>query len=122
MRFLVDQAVSWQVARDLTALGHDAVHTRDLALSQADDETILERARAEQRVIITQDTDFGGLLAMSGAAYPSVILIRMRDGRPAAQARALAENLPRLESDLQQGAVVVVQDEAIRIRRLPIRR
>ena len=120
MKFLVDQAVSWRVARDLTTAGHDAVHVRDLGLSTADDETILDRAGAEQRVVITQDTDFGTLLAASGVSHPSVILLRMREGRPELQVRTLIESISAVEKDLLSGAIVVVSDETIRIRRLPM--
>jgi len=118
MKFLVDQAVSWQVARDLGAAGHDAVHVRDVGLAAADDEVVLKRAFDEKRVIITQDTDFGTLLTTTGARRPSVILLRLRDARPEVHARTLLESLEATEEDLQRGAIVVVGDAAIRIRRL----
>lgn len=120
MRFLVDQAVSWQVASDLATSGHDAVHVGDLGLSDAGDRTILERAASEERIIITQDTDFGALLARTKEIVPSVILFRGHDGRPSAQYRTLIEHLSILESDLTSGAIVVITDRAIRVRRLPI--
>jgi hypothetical protein len=52
----------------LAGAGHDTVHVRDLGLAAADDRTILERARQDDRVIVTQDTDFGTLLAAALAA------------------------------------------------------
>jgi len=118
MRFLVDQAVSWQIARDLKAAGHDAVHVRDIGLAAANDESVLQRAVEERRVVITQDTDFGTLLTTTGARRPSVILLRLRDGRPEVYTRALLESLRATQEDLQQGVIVVVGDAAIRIRRL----
>lgn len=120
MRFLVDQAVSWRVANDLTVAGHDAVHVRDLGMSTARDAVILDRAASEDRIIITQDTDFGTLLVASGSERPSVILLRMRSGRPAEQARALLASLTAAEEDLLEGAIVAMSDEAIRVRRLPV--
>ena len=122
MRFLVDQAVSWRVARDLAAEGHDAVHVRDLGLAAADDATILRRAADEERVIITQDTDFGTLLAGSFDAQPSVIILRMHNGRPEEHTSALLANLDELDDDLVRGAIVVIGDTAIRVRRLPVTR
>lgn len=120
MKFLVDEAVSWQVARDLCAQGHDAVHVGDLGLSAAKDAVVLDRALAEDRVVITQDTDFGTLLAGSGARRPSVILLRLRDGQPAVHARALLQAAAAIEADVQAGAVVVVSEDHVRIRRLPL--
>ena len=120
MRFLVDQAVSWEVARELAAAGHDALHVRDIGLSAADDATILNRAGDEQRVLITQDADFGTLLTESGAQCPSIILLRLRDGRPQTHARMLVANVPALEKELLEGTIVVITEGAVRIRRLPV--
>lgn len=118
MKFLVDQAVSWHVARDLNATGHDAVHVREIGFAAADDEKILRHAADEQRVVITQDTDFGTLLMVRRAQRPSVILLRLRDGRPEAHSRVLLANLQEVEDDLQEGAIVVLTDATIRIRML----
>lgn len=120
MKFLVDQAASWRVARDLARAGHDAIHVRDIGLADADDPIILERALAEDRVIVTQDTDYGTLLAAAHARRPAVVLLRMRDGRPETHARALGDALPMVAAELERGAIVVIGEDAIRIRRLPI--
>jgi predicted nuclease of predicted toxin-antitoxin system len=81
----------------------------------------MARGRAEQRVVVSADTDFGTLLARSGAKLPSVLLIRRLGGRRAAeQAATILANLPAVAEDLETGAVVVLTDAAIRIRRLPI--
>ena len=37
---------------------------------------VLAGAAREQRVLVTTDTDFGTILALSGAAGPSVMLLR----------------------------------------------
>lgn len=50
-------------------------------MSQADDADLVERARQEQRVLISADTDFGELLASLGSTVPSVILYRGRSHR-----------------------------------------
>ena len=87
MRLLVDESLSHQVAGALREGDHDAVHVGDRSMLGAPDEAVLWLARAEGRVLICADTDFGGLLALSGASRPSVLLLRGQTHRPAEQAR-----------------------------------
>jgi len=121
MRFLVDNNLSPAVATGLRSHGHDAEHVRDYGLAAAPDEVVLERARQEQRVLISADTDFGTLLASSGAEEPSVLLVRRISGRRATQIVAiLVANLDAIADDLASGAVVVVGEDWLRVRPLPI--
>lgn len=121
MKFLIDNNLSPLLADALKAAGHDAVHVRDFAMQAAPDEAALERAREEERVLISADTDFGGLLARSRAVNPSVILIRRLVGRRAAeQGDIILANLDQVEQDLTAGAVVVLHEELLRVRRLPM--
>jgi hypothetical protein len=81
----------------------------------------MAKAEEEQRVLISADTDFGNLLARTGAKLPSVLLIRRLAGRRAAeQATIILANLPAVSHDLADGAVVVLTDEWVRIRKLPM--
>jgi predicted nuclease of predicted toxin-antitoxin system len=121
VKFLIDNNLSPLLADNLNASGHDAVHLRDLGMQAAADEVVLARAAAEGRVLISADTDFGGLLARSGATSPSVLLIRRLTGRRAAeQAAIIHANLDQVAGDLDSGAVVVLGEEWVRIRPLPM--
>ena len=67
MRFLVDQCLSVELAEALTDAGHDVTHLRNLGMQRAKDPEVLELAQAEDRVLLSADTDFGALLASTGA-------------------------------------------------------
>jgi predicted nuclease of predicted toxin-antitoxin system len=121
VRFLVDENLSPQLARLLNEAGHDVVHVRDLGLTSASDAAVLEAARRENRTIVSGDTDFAALLAQAHLQRPSVVLFRrQRDRRAAKQARLLLDNLDAVAEDLEVGAVVVLTDDRLRVRRLPL--
>ena len=121
MRFLLDQNLSPLLVELLGRLGHDAVHVRQLGMSRASDAEIMAAARDDNRVVVSGDTDFGELLARTNAPSPSLVLFRRQGQRRAAELAALLDaNLQAVVADLDAGAVVVIDADRVRIRRLPL--
>jgi predicted nuclease of predicted toxin-antitoxin system len=121
MKFLIDNNLSPRVAAGLAQAGHDAAHVREYGMAAAPDDAVLARARDEDRVLVSADTDFGLLLAVSGAVSPSVLLIRRISERRADQIVAIIlANLAPVADDLVSGAVVALGDNWVRVRPLPI--
>ncbi len=121
MRFLIDNALSPQLADLLCQADHDAVHVRDYNMQDASDEAIFELAQQEHRCRISADTDFGTLLALRQDTSPSVILLRRpSQRRPVEQAHLLLSNLPPISEAISQGAIISVEETRIRVRELPI--
>jgi len=121
MRLLLDMGLPRRSAELLRDAGHDAVHIGERGLSRLADDGILALAREEGRIVITLDADFAALLALSRAASPSVVHLRMEGlGREEAT-RVVLAIIRAIEDDLLAGCIASVNAAGIRVRHLPIR-
>lgn len=120
MKFLANMCISTKTVQWLRQQGYDATHLREEGLHKLPDEQVLAKAVAEQRIVLTMDLDFGYFLAISKASLPSVILFRLEDKRSERVNERLSEVLRLCLNDLSAGAIVVVTETTIRVRRLPI--
>ena len=82
MKFLADMGISPKTVAYLNQLGHDALHLYEQSLIRLPDPEILQKARKENRVLLTHDLDFGELVAASAAKLPSVIIFRLQNMIP----------------------------------------
>ena len=119
-RVLLDQGLPRSAAKLLSAAGWDVAHVGDLGLSRAEDSRILERARQEERTCVTLDADFHALLATSEAKSPSVVRIRREGLNGKAICDLLFKIWPRIESAVNEGALVTITERSVRVRALPI--
>lgn len=117
MRFLVDESLSHRVASALTRAGHQALHVGDVGLLGAHDEAVLALAAEQARILLTADTDFGALLALSGITAPRVVLLRRGDRRAQQRAQAVLDASKAAGDALEEGALVVVEGTRLRVRR-----
>lgn len=121
MRFLLDNNLSPRLAASLTSLGHDATHVSDFGLGEATDDVVLAKAIEQGAVLISADTDFPEIVALSGAASPSILYLKGRyPVDPKALAVLIHNQVEHLAEALAAGAVVAIDGLRLRIRRLPI--
>lgn len=90
-------------------------------LYKLSDAEVLEKARVENRVLLTMDLDFGYLLAISKQKMPSVILFRLQNETSENVNQRLGEVLTHLADDLAGGWIIVsVGEKRMRVRRFPL--
>ena len=121
MKLLLDQGLPHTAAHRLCNAALDAAHTSECGLTTATDSAILEYAREHGQVVVTLDSDFHTLLALSDATAPSVIRIRIEGLRAEAASDLIETIVRRCHNDLDAGAAVSVTEKQIRVRKLPIR-
>jgi len=120
MKFIADIHISPQTVKSLVEKGYEVKRITEFLKPNAKDEEILDLALKEESVIITQDLDFSALLAKRGMNKPSVITLKIEVSKPARVAEMLERILPKIESELSEGSIVIVEEERMRIRKLPI--
>jgi predicted nuclease of predicted toxin-antitoxin system len=86
----------------------------------AEDTEIIQKAKAENRVVVTLDADFHSILALNNFSAPSVIRIRIERLRALALTKLILEVICQCKEELEHGAAVTVEPNRIRIRRLPL--
>jgi predicted nuclease of predicted toxin-antitoxin system len=77
VRFLLDQSADARLVGELQARGHDATRVgRDYPGGLRDDE-VLRLAVREDRILVTDDRDFGELVFKRGHSHRGVIFLRL---------------------------------------------
>jgi predicted nuclease of predicted toxin-antitoxin system len=120
MKFLVDMNLSPRWCPVFHAEGWDSVHWSAIGVVSAPDPEIMQRALADGRVVFTNDLDFGTTLALTRATGPSVIQVRTQDLRVESLSPRLIPLLLRFQRELEQGALLVVDEAKSRVRILPL--
>ena len=121
IRLLADVHISHKTVGDLQKQGYEIMRSSEVLPANAPDINILEFARIENWVVLTQDLDFSMLVALSKYSQPSLITLRLSSAKPDIVTKRLLDVLSQIEKALQEGSAITVQDESIRIRKLPVR-
>lgn len=120
MKLLVDMNLSPAWCGELKRHGVEAAHWSHIGDPRASDLAIMTWAREHDYVVLTHDLDFTTLLATTSAAGPSVVQLRAQDITPAHLALLVARALRAHTEELNQGALVTIDEVSARIRVLPL--
>ena len=99
--------------RALREAGYDALAFSEV-MSRSDDRTLIEQTGREQRILLTDDKDFGWLVFASHTVSPGIVLIRYPGNVRQKLSRAVLQ-VVREQGGRLTGAFVVVQPGTIRI-------
>ena len=115
MKFLLDVcAASHRMHATLTDLGHDVLSALESA-PRATDEELLAIAIEQQRVLITEDKDFGELVFVRRLPHPCIIRFV---GMSVAEKVAAMRDLIEYHADaMYERSMIVVTQSRVRIRR-----
>ena len=115
MRFLVDECTGPAVARWLREQQHDIFSVYEQARGMDDDE-IVRKAFAENRILITNDKDFGEKAYRERWPHKGIILLRLDDERAEVKIEAIRQLL-RSYADRLADQFVVVTETRVRFAR-----
>ncbi len=116
MRFLVDECTGPSVARWLRDQGHDVFSVYEEARG-TDDDSVIQRAATENRILVTNDKDFGEKVFRDRAVHAGVVLLRLQDESADGRVTAI-RRLLEFHSERIVGAFVVVTDKQVRFAKL----
>ncbi len=119
MKLLLDESVEYRLAGFLAELGHDVTAIAVDYPSALKDTEVLTIARDENRIVVTNDKDFGELVFRRRLAHSGVILLRIKDDLMEVKQAALRQALEISPDQLRN--IVVISDRGIRIRPAPSR-
>lgn len=120
IKILIDMNLSPDWVPVLQNAGFSAVHWSTVGDPKTSDRAIMDWAAANGYVVFTHDLDFGTILALTHKAGPSVLQVRGQDVLPDHMGNLVIAALGQHESDLDSGALVVVEEKSNRVRILPI--
>ncbi|MBS3088553.1 DUF5615 family PIN-like protein [Candidatus Pacearchaeota archaeon] len=116
MRFLVDECSGSKVFEMLKEKGYDAKFVSEI-MSGASDEEVLEFAEKENRILITNDKDFGELIFRLRMPSSGVILFRLNLDTSKQKIKYLSYLLENFQDKLQENFVVITEGQ-VRIRKI----
>jgi predicted nuclease of predicted toxin-antitoxin system len=120
MKLVIDMNLSPRWEQLLAGAGLEAAHWSRLGPANAPDHAIMEFARTNGYVVLTNDLDFGAILAATRGDKPSVVQIRADDVSPDVIGPKVVAALGQMSCELDDGALVTVDPDRTRIRILPL--
>ena len=121
MKILIDMNLSPSWEKYLTNAGYECLHWTKIGKGNEPDSELFDYAKKNRYIILTHDLDFGTMLAYSNEDGPSVIQVRIENITPEYYGKKLISVIRQVESYLNDGALIVIDETRHRIRMLPLK-
>ena len=116
MKLAADECCDALLVAGLRSDGHDVLYVKEAAPG-TDDDTVLRMASAQQRILLTEDKDFGELVVRLRLPAYGVVLVRMNPADTPAKLARLRHLLLH-HADRLPGSFVVLDEKKARFRSL----
>jgi predicted nuclease of predicted toxin-antitoxin system len=113
---LADHCVYEATIRLLIANGHDVVRLREIAPINSSDEDVLALAVLNNRILVTNDLDFGDIVRYPPEAHHGVILLRIRPETEREVHQLLLRMLLELDPGKIRRCLIVIDRNKYRLR------
>lgn len=120
MRILIDMNLSPKWVLALEQSGFVARHWSAIGRAYASDTEIMAYAKDHDFIVLTNDLDFGSILAATGGISPSVVQLRTDDCRVESIGKLVINSISQVQDDLVAGALVTIDTAKMRLTSLPI--
>jgi predicted nuclease of predicted toxin-antitoxin system len=120
MKFLVDMNLSPGWVGFLVEAGFEAVHWSNIGPVDAADSVLMQWAAEHGYIVLTNDLDFGAILAATQRRRPSVLQVRSDILAPDAIGQVVLMAIRQTRQALLDGAVLSVDASRARVRVLPL--
>jgi predicted nuclease of predicted toxin-antitoxin system len=84
VNFLADECCDAPMVEGLRKDGHDIAYIKEIAPG-ADDQTVLQMAHTQERILLTEDKDYGELVVRLALPAYGILLLRMNPTDSAAK-------------------------------------
>ncbi len=118
MKILADIPISPRTVEFLKKHGFECYHLIEFKMGTATDDEIVNFAKDKGYTILTEDLDFGAILAYTKEIKPSIIILRVGNLNTDQINSLLLKILPKIEN--LENCIIVAERNRIRIRKLPI--
>jgi predicted nuclease of predicted toxin-antitoxin system len=116
VRFKIDENLPIEVAAALEANGHDAITVADQGLGGTADSRTAEVCGAENRCLLTLDTDFSDIRSYPPGSHSGIVVLRLAAQDKRSVLAVVSRLIRTFQTQSPDGALWIVDERRIRIR------